>query len=309
VTDAWLYAVARADDRAWIAGTNAVLFRDGATWEPAARGAVPVLRAVAAESGSGAILAGGENGYLARGAGDRWHMEDTGDMRTIHDLWESDDGEMFAVGTNRILRREGAMWVVESGEIGEFFDIDGREDAIFAVGSEGRIRMRTPSGWSHFGKLTPLAIYGIAVGSANEAYAVGEGGWIGRYNGITWQSMTSFTSRDLFDVIAMPGNDPRAVAVGDGGVIRALVVPPGVWYDMPGPTTVALHALAFGPGGDLYAAGGGGIVLRLRGTAWEIVPTPTGRTLLATCSRNGTLFVAGGDEVGGAVLLRYGSLQ
>jgi len=97
--------------------------------------------------------------------------------------------------------------------------------------------------------------------------------------------------------------------VGDGGVIRELLTPPGVWYDMPGPTTVALHALAFGPGGDLYAAGGAGRVLRLNGTTWEIIPAPTGRTLHAACSRNGVLFVAGGDDVGGAVLLRYGTLQ
>jgi hypothetical protein len=307
VTDQWLYGVARAADHVWVVGANAIHRHDGTEWTAPTPGAIPALRAVASASAS-ELLVGGEDGYLARGhRSGSWRVEDTGTARQINALWRSPAGETFAVGINRIMRCDGAQWVVESSELMEFHDVGGAGSSIYAVGALGSIRRRVSGAWIAAGNFGGGRFHAVSMASDHAGYIAGENGVAMRLEGGRWQSMSTRTTADLFDIIVTPGDDYRAVAVGEGGVILKLTTSAVGWAPMASPTTAPLYALAWGPGDHLYAVGGAGTFIRLVDDTWGRVPVPTSRTLLDACTRGETLFISGGDTFNGGVLYRFGS--
>jgi hypothetical protein len=154
--------------------------------------------------------------------------------------------------------------------------------------------------------LGPLSLHAISVASEREAFAAGENGFVLHLTGGQWRSMSTRTQADLHDIIATRGDEHRAIAVGEGGAILMLTTSAVGWVPMTSPTTAPLYALARGPGGDLYAVGGAGTVLRLVDARWVKVTAPTGRTVLDAWNRGETLFLSGGDTVNGGVLFRFG---
>jgi len=308
VTTAWLYGVARSGSRAWAVGAHAIFAHDGSAWTAPTRGAVPALRGVGRGTSTTVTLCG-EDGYIARGRAGSWRVEDTGAARRLNAVWQSEAGVSFAVGTNRILRREGTAWVEEHMEVIEFTDIGGADSRIFAVGALARIRERTGSGWrpSTIGGTVRVTddLHAIAMASGNLGYIAGANGVVLRFDGTTWTPMATRTSADLYDIAATGDGARRAIAVGDGGVVRVLTPEVG-WTRMDSPTTVPLYALARGPRGEWYAAGALGTVVRLVGDTWVSVISPTSGTLRAAWSRGEALFLSGGDAPDGGILLRYG---
>jgi hypothetical protein len=104
------------------------------------------------------------------------------------------------------------------------------------------------------------------------------------------------------------GGDYRLIAVGEAGRMIGLPPPSQTgWTAITSPTTRTLFALARGPGGRLYAMGESGTVISYDGTQWSSVSSPTLKTLRSAWSDGNAIFVVGGTQSGGAIILRYGA--
>jgi photosystem II stability/assembly factor-like uncharacterized protein len=103
--------------------------------------------------------------------------------------------------------------------------------------------------------------------SANQAWAVGNGGVILAFNGTNWSPMTSGTTQNLNDVFFVDSNN--GWAVGAGGTI--LYYNGTTWSAQTSGVTVALNGVFFTSATNGYAVGASGTVLRWNGTAWSPV--------------------------------------
>jgi len=137
--------------------------------------------------------------------------------------------------------------------------------------------------------------------SVNNVFAVGSGGNILRYDGNSWNSMTSnlAASVTLFGVWGTSIND--VFAVGSGGVIAHF--DGFAWSPMTNTDTNWLWDVWGSAPNDVYASGDGGTILHYDGTAWSRDNTHPGINTLyriwGTASDN--LYVVGS----GGQILRY----
>ena len=310
LTHEWLYAAAGAGAKTWIAGARAIFVHDGAGWKQEARGAVPVLNGVAGPP-SAPLRVVGEAGYVARWSGHDWRMEDTGDIRAFNAIWCAPDGDVFAVGSNRIVRHDGVDWALEFGSPTDLYDVNGGPSGTLAVGINGAIYRRGNGTWT---KVIPTTLVldnlnAYVSVAGDEAYIVGNDGRILAYNGLAWTTGTPPLAADLFDAaLGLPDDEYRVIAVGESGTIIGRRPPPAAgWQTLDSPTNASLFALARGPAGRLYAVGQSGAVIAYDGSAWFIVPSPTLKPLRSAWSDGASLFALGGGQSGGPVLLRYGA--
>ncbi len=105
--------------------------------------------------------------------------------------------------------------------------------------------------------------------AANSAWAVGEFGFIYRWNGTSWTRQTAPTTATLVSVWAASATD--AFAGGDNGVM--LRYNGTAWSTMTLPTTAPILSIWGTSSSNVYAATAVGEVLRFNGTAWSIVTT------------------------------------
>ncbi len=304
-TTHWLYGACRAGGDTWVGGSRVVRVHDGTAWRSEATGAVPVLRGACTEA-SGAVIVVGDDGYIARGRGDQWEVDEGVDARDLHCVYRSSSGELFAGGVQRLLRFDGSQWVVERNDIVTWYGFGESPGELYVVGSGGELKRRSGGGWTTV--IMPRILdnlNAVACVSNSEAYAVGDRGVVLRHDGVGWQQMDSRSSVDIRDVVALPGDDPirRALAVGESGSLFVLNTH-GV-SALESPTSGNLYALAQEPGGDIIAFGGGASMLRYHDAAWSGEESPVLQPLYGAFSDAVELFAVGGGVAGGLVI-RYG---
>ncbi|MDH4036930.1 MAG: hypothetical protein OEV86_05495 [Candidatus Krumholzibacteria bacterium] len=313
ITGEWLYGAAQSGASTWVVGARAILHDGGAGWAPETRGAVPQLSGITGPPHTPLRVVGG-GGYVARQLGDAWHWEDAGNARTFNAIWCEPGGDVFAVGSNRIVHHDGIAWVEEYNSPVELLDVAGGPSGVYAVGTGGAILRRNSGVWTSVRPTTPvfndLRAYTSLAG--DEAYIVGSDGRLLAFNGAAWVVSDSRITTQLNDVTgSVPGSSVRAAAVGEtsrggqGTIIGLSPVKGRGWEAMPSPTPKSLLALARGPQGRLYAVGQSGVVIAYDGTAWSVVPSPTLKTLRGAWSDGKRLFVTGGEQTSGTVVLRY----
>jgi hypothetical protein len=307
LTHEWLYGVAQAGAAAWAVGARAILAHDGTTWQPKPRGLVPLLEDVSGPPHA-PLRVVGEMGYVARRVADTWSWEETGDTRPFHAIWCEPGGYVYAVGRNRIARSDGVEWTLENADLAEHFDVNGGPSGRYAVGSGGSIYRRNLLGaWIVTRPTTPVFddLHAYVSVASDQAYIVGENGRILGFNGSAWAAMTARAPAHLYDAIAgLDGEPVPVIAVGFGGTIVGITTSDVSTMDSP--TSATLHALARGPGGRLYAVGQSGVVIMFDGEAWSVATSPTLKTLRGAWGDGENLFVVGGEEASGPILLRYG---
>jgi hypothetical protein len=311
LTHEWLYATAQIGAQAWIAGTRAVFVHEGDAWSPATRGAVPALTGITGPPHAPLRVAG-EDGYIALHSGGSWRLEDSGDFRPFNAIWCSSDGIVYAAGRNRIMRHDGIEWTVEFSSPAELYDVNGGASVVFAVGATGAILRRSAGVWMPVRTTLPVFdnLHAVASVADDEAYIVGDDGRVIAFNGLAWSPAAARpTPNDLYDVAKGLVDDKyRVIAVGESGSILGLrAAPASGWETLASPTQATLRALARGPGDRLYAVGESGAVIAWDGSAWSVVPSPTLKPLRAAWSDGSSLFVAGGGQSGGPIVLRYGA--
>lgn len=305
----WLYAIARGDDAEWVAGAAAIFRYDGALWSNMNRGTVPMLRSVAL-SETDAVMSAGDNGKVLLDGPDHWVMDDAGALQRLNVVFTASNGDIYAAGTNRIFRNADGIWATENADLTEYFDMSEGNGIMFAVGSLGAIRFRVNDTW--FLVKNVAAELHAASMTDSVGYFAGADGIIVEYFRTdlinTVYSKYGVTFWDILQV-DVPGFSIIAVGADGASVGRTRPVDPLVdpeWIDIPTNVPATLYALAPGPGGNLYAAGDNGTVLRLDNDQWTILPPPTTRTFRSACERNGALFLCGGNAVAGGMVFRYG---
>jgi hypothetical protein len=87
----------------------------------------------------------------------------------------------------------------------------------WAVGTGGTILKYDGTNWVAVTSGTTAQLNGVWAASPTEAYAVGNGGLILKWNGTNWAQMNSGTTRDLRAISGISG--VYAVAVGAGATI------------------------------------------------------------------------------------------
>ena len=84
-------------------------------------------------------------------------------------------------------------------------------DNVFAVGNGGTILHYDGSNWSGMSSGTSGYLYGVWGSSGDNVFAVGNGGTILHYDGSNWSAMTSGTIQGLNDVWGSSADDVFAV--------------------------------------------------------------------------------------------------
>jgi hypothetical protein len=168
---------------------------------------------------------------------DPWILELSGNSNAIlYDVGGSSATDVFAVGNSD-------LWAC-CGTILHYDGMSWRE-------------MDFPS--------VPGALLGVWVGSADDVFAVGEGGTILHYDGTAWALMESGTTSVLGGIW---GSSPDDVfAVGGGGTV--LHYDGQSWSPMSVPSgSPLLNGIWGSSGTDVFAVGQDGAILHYDGASW-----------------------------------------
>lgn len=122
-------------------------------------------------------------------------------------------------------------------------------------------------------KLVP-PLFGVAVRTTYDVWAVGGGGYATHWDGTTWTQFQTGTTQDLFGVWTAPGG--VAYAVGGAGTILKWT---GVWLPLVSGTSNRLTGFAYA-GRELWACGQNGIILQDIGFGWASYTSPVATNLL-----------------------------
>jgi hypothetical protein len=164
-------------------------------------------------------------------------------------------------------------------------------DKIFTVNTRNWIRQNPlPTG---------NPIYGVWGSAVNDIFVVGQNGSLMRYNGTTWNLMTSGTTSTLRGIW---GNDASNIfAVGmSGAIIRYNGT---AWSTMSSGSTVSLYGIWGSGVADIYAAGDSGTIIHWNGTTWgSPMTTNTTRNLRGIWGSAANNIFAVGDN---GTVVRY----
>ncbi|HMM11770.1 MAG TPA: YCF48-related protein [Bacteroidales bacterium] len=130
--------------------------------------------------------------------------------------------------------------------------------------SQYEMQVDTAYSWANMSSGSTAQLNDVYELSANQAYAVGNGGVILSFNGTNWSAMTSGTTQNLNDVFFLDANN--GWAVGAAGTI--LYYDGSTWTAQTSGITTTLNGVFFTSPSNGYAVGNSGVVLRWNGTAW-----------------------------------------
>lgn len=164
-----------------------------------------------------------------------------------------------------------------------------------------------PSGWC-WDHPVPQGntLYGVWGTSASDLYAVGDGRSILRWNGVSWSRMATAKAAQTFHAVFGVGG--KVFAGGTNGTL--LELSGTAWTDSD-PTSLAgtntIRALWGASTTNVYAVGGGGMVLRLGGGGWsKIAHGLTTQHLYAIWGSGANDLYVGGE---GGTLLHWDGLK
>jgi len=112
--------------------------------------------------------------------------------------------------------------------------------------------------------------------SANDGWAVGEGGTILHYSGGVWQESASPASGWLKGIVMVSANEGWAV-----GKYTTLHYSGGNWQEPPRLTSNTLNSVSMVSADEGWAVGGGGTILHYSTEVWQAVSSPISNTLNA----------------------------
>jgi hypothetical protein len=202
---------------------------------------------------------------------------------STHALWGNSPNDIWAIGKDgmpghgSLWHWDGATWGSATSEPETYLGLGGSgPDDVWAVGYQ--VSHWDGKAWSApVDQLTPdhqpRMLGGVWSRSANDAIAVGSSGWIEHWDGKSWADVESGVTADLIDVW---GSDSTIFAVGKSGTILRERGGSSRWEPMAAPTTADLMQIKGSSLGNLFVGGSGGVVLHLRGGAWEPIATPPG---------------------------------
>ncbi len=254
---------------AFAVGDGGVIRRwsDG-QWRAVASGTSEVLHDVWAGIGAGGpVYVAGDFGTLLRWNGAGFDAEPSGTTASLLAVSATLSGSVLASGDGVALTRTNDGWREQSVPYLTRFSsaaIDG-SGALWIGGQRGLVmRGATTGAWATL-SLTP-DLLDVWSSSATHALAVGELGFIFRYDGATWTRQAAPTLERLNTVWA--ASSSVAFAGGDNGVL--LRWNGSSWSEQTSPTGEHVYAMWGADADDVWAVTEGGEVLHWTGSAWRI---------------------------------------
>jgi alpha-tubulin suppressor-like RCC1 family protein len=179
-------------------------------------------------------------------------------------------------------------------------DIWGRSsNDIFAVGNGGAIFHYNGITWSRV-VTTYDYDFNAIWGDVGNVFVVGNNGVILQYDGHSWSKMFSGTTEHLNGIW---GNGQSIFAVGTYGTILKFN---GVsWMDMSSGTTTTLLDI-WGNANKMYAVGNGGMVLQFNGFTWDTMSNVTAYSLRGVWGSSENDVFAVGD---GGTIIHYNGTE
>jgi hypothetical protein len=153
-----------------------------------------------------------------------WLQKSLGDGGVITALHFVSLTEAYAVGGSRIIRFNGANWVIwgePGGPDATLYDVWVNEGSVTVVGSDGLVAQRgvAEMDWTSHETGTSAALRAISGRGSNDVWVVGDAGHIVHYDGDTWSVVHDGSNFDLNAVWVHPlmSGSEGVYAVGNGG--------------------------------------------------------------------------------------------
>jgi len=164
--------------------------------------------------------------------GTSWQTEESGTTKTLEGVFAAAPDNVWAVGNGTAVHYDGESWTVRSAGLNlgiTLYDVYcPDQETVWAAGLEmidvkakqGIIYRFDASGnrWQQEASVPSYGLYGVDGVDPADIWAVGAGGKILHYDGLSWVMQASGTTDGLWDVSAIDGEN--AVAVGSGGSVE-----------------------------------------------------------------------------------------
>jgi hypothetical protein len=254
--------------------------------------------AMATLPGSDRIWAAGDDGRVVAFDGEVWGFQQAPTSSPLFGIWAHAADDVWAVGdAGAVVHFDGLRWLAvpmpAAVARAAWWGITGASDGSLWIWGERGTWRKAAGGpgeaWTAVSEVAPGGVNAIAVVSPDEAWLVGAGGLIRR-----WQS-------GVLTTLDKPGLALRAVtvvgpslawAVGDGG--RILRWDGSVWFELLPVTSRGLRGVTASAPEVAWAVGDAGEVLRWDGIRWRReASTPSSDLLAVGETASGRVFAAG----------------
>lgn len=291
-------AVLSAED-AWGVGSNGTIRHwNGREWIQVASPTNGFLQAVAFASPSDGWAVG--NGIVIRWNGSQWQTFTRGILGTynLFDVAMLSPNKGWAVGVK-------GWW---PGSAGEPLMLAWNGVTWQEVSLPGVTTQDDQSAESHLiidapAIPSPNSLNSIAIVSPTDAWVVGAGGRIYRWNGVSWNRVSSPTQTHIQSVSMASPYDGWAVSGSLYGHCQTMLRWNGyAWRLVSCPVSTELYDLFMIAPSDGWAVGTEGTILHWDGTRWSRVSSPTGEGLTTVVMASAT----DGWITGQTNILRYG---
>lgn len=235
----------------------------------------------------------------------------------LNSIWGASPTALFAVGSEcgamAIMRYDGTSWSPPPDnrghcELSGLTSVWGNSATdLFAVWAGNLPPSHSASIYSYDGQSTWYPRYNrgcsfscdpflnaVWSSSPTSVIAVGDSGFIVRYDGAAWAPQATGTTQHLRGVWGTGSGATASVfAVGDAGTI--LSYNGTVWRPLTSGTTQALYAIWGTSASDVFAVGAAGTVLHYDGTSWTAQSSGASAALYGVWGSSGNSVFAVGD--------------
>lgn len=244
----------------WASGSQGTRYFDGAQWFVGSSTRFEDLWGT-----SPTDVWGAGNGVMGHWNGVSWSLSYP-TPQALTGIWGSSASDVWAVGSGMKLHWNGSSWTsVSAGR--ELRGVHSVGAEAFAVGAAGAMVSLT-GGFPlpPTGSLTGSNLNAVWAAAPNDAWAVGGGGTLLRWNGSRWMQVASGSTSELTGVWGAHAND--VWAAGGGALLHGNSAG---WVNVPKP--VGLVSAVFGSGpADVWAVGS--LILHWDGESWTSLSTP-----------------------------------
>ncbi len=285
------------DNVAYAVGANSeVLRREGSTWSRATVPSSELLYGVHGNSATDVVIVG-TNGTLLRWNGTAWSVLGVGGLSG--DLYQvsgsaANGGRRYLVGDGGVAQLDGiTAALVSTPYAPQLFGVSvDATGTAWASGERGAVLRSADLGgapWSTNNFAPDLL--DVWTAASDNALAVGEFGFVYRWNGSTWTKVTVPTQATLTTVWTTTTGE--GFIGGEAGTMLRLIG--SSWVPMPFPSVSTVSALWGTTGSNVYATTKAGEILRFNGSVWTLLTTASA-PLWAVYGASATdVYAAGGN--------------
>ena len=257
---------------------------------------------------SGGEVPGTGGGFVRHYDGNGWRDEAIDAGAPIHGIWGDGQGIVYAVGGNReiggvVYRFDAEAWHEAWRQPEESLNrrLNGlwiTSDAeAFAVGDGGRVLRYDGASWSALDSGSQDDWHGVW-GKDGQIFVVGEGGTVRHYDGTRWETISDNSLKNDLKAVWGYGapGEPEEIRLVAVGDKGTVLFYHGGWETFDGGITTDLNDVFGTSGADIFTVGSSGTILHFDGLQWRAMECPASGRLSGVWGANGTDAFAVGDS-------------